>query len=276
MLKKMFKSRKTISGRLRKFCMMCMLFFFMSASWSQTVDSTFDLYFLIGQSNMAGRGKITDEYINDGTSNVLMMDKENKWVQAKHPLHFDKPAVVGVGPGLSFGIEMAKKNSAHKIGLIPCAVGGTSIDVWKPGGYDKATDTHPYDDAIKRLTTAMQSGVIQGVIWLQGETDSNPEKAKDYLSKLEELINRIRTVTNNSSLPFVAGELGRFKDQYQNINEVLKQLPDNVLYTAIASSKKLKDKGDQTHYDSASAEKMGERFATQMKRLQKQFSGTKK
>ncbi len=237
---------------------------------AQKVDSTFDLYLLIGQSNMAGRGEITDEYKNEGNPRILMLDKNNNWVQAKHPLHFDKPSVAGVGPGLSFAMEMAKKTS-HKIGLIPCAVGGTSIDSWKPGGYDKATDTHPYDDAIKRLGIAMQWGTLKGVIWLQGESDSDTEKAKNYLAKLEELIARIRTTTNIATLPFVAGELGRYKKQYQNINKLLAQLPRKVLHTSMASSKGLKHKGDGTHFDSVSAGKMGKRFAKQMQRLQKRL-----
>ncbi len=274
---------------MKKFTALFVLLTIMITTWCQQVnagrlenvsvkaDSLFDLYLLIGQSNMAGRGEITDKYKNAGRSDVLMLDKENHWVQARHPLHFDKPSAAGVGPGLSFGIEMAKKNhghsqnAVHKIGLIPCAVGGTSIDTWKPGGFDVATKTHPYDDMMVRLKEAQKYGVIKGVIWLQGESDSNPEKVKDYLIKLEELINRIRTVTYNPSLPFVAGELGRYKEQYQHINNELVKLPARVANTAVASSKGFTDKGDSVHFDSASAEKYGKRFAKEMKRLQKRI-----
>lgn len=234
---------------------------------SAQVDSTFDLYLLVGQSNMAGRGEITDKY-KYTHDHVLMLDKSNQWLIAKHPLHFDKPAIVGVGPGLQFGISMSKESNGHKIGLIPCAVGGTSIDVWVPGGFDKSTNTHPYDDAMKRLSIAMQSGVIKGIIWLQGEADSNPEKAKDYLVKLQALIERFRQQAGNAQLPFVAGELGRYKPEYNNINKELEKLPSLVPYTAVASSKKLKDKGDKTHFDSHSAETYGKRFAKAMKKLQ--------
>jgi len=232
-------------------------------------DTTFDLYLLIGQSNMSGRGPITKEFKDQGSPNVLMFNKDDKWVPAKNPLHFDKPSIVGVGPGLSFGISMVKKNSRAKIGLISCAVGGTSIDVWKPGGIDGVTKTHPYDDMLARLKEAQKSGLLKGVIWLQGESDSSPEKAAMYLSKLKDLIERIRTVAGNDELPFVAGELGRYKAQYQNINAVLKHLPQQVSNTVVASSKGLKDKGDKTHFDSPSAKKMGERMAKKMKQLQK-------
>ncbi|MEO7444451.1 MAG: sialate O-acetylesterase [Ferruginibacter sp.] len=240
-----------------------------SVAKAQLKDKPMDIYLLIGQSNMAGRGKITDAYKNEGNGNVLMLDKENNWVPAKHPLHFDKPTVAGVGPGLSFGLAMAKKSKGHCIGLVPCAVGGTSINVWKPGGYDEATKTHPYDDMLLRLNEALKSGTLKGVIWLQGESDSSPEKAEAYLNKLETLIKLIREKANNPSLPFVAGELGQYRESYQKINMELARLPQSVAYTAIATSEGLTDRGDQTHFDSKSATEYGKRFAKKMKALLK-------
>jgi hypothetical protein len=227
-------------------------------------DSSFELYLLIGQSNMAGRGIITSEFANKGAPNLFMLDKENNWVPARHPLHFDKPAVAGVGPGLSFGIIMAAQHPAHKIGLIPCAVGGTSINVWKPGGFDEATKTHPYDDMLLRLQAALKTGVLKGVLWLQGESDSNPDKSAGYLQKLEILIAQIRQAAGNPSLPFVAGELGRFKEQYNTINSQLLHLPEAISFTAIAGSEGLTDKGDTTHFDAKSADEYGKRFAEKM------------
>ena len=235
------------------------------------IDSTFDLYLLIGQSNMAGRGPITKKYLKEGNPHVLMLTKENTWVAAKNPLHFDKPKIAGVGPGLSFGIAMQNFKTSRKIGLIPCAVGGTLIDSWNPGGYDSATKTHPYNDMLLHLEAALQSGVLKGVLWLQGESDSKPEKAAVYLSKLEELIQQIRTIANNNELPFVAGELGRYRAEFQNINKVLKSLPGSIQYTAVASSRGLKDKGDHTHFNSESQEKMGKRMAKKMRELQKEI-----
>ncbi len=236
-----------------------------------TTDSSFDLYLLIGQSNMSGRGLITGEFKDEGNPNVFMLTKENTWVPAKNPLHFDKPTIVGVGPGLSFGIAMEKANRTHKIGLIPCAVGGTSIDTWKPGGYDEHTKTHPYDDMLLHLQAALRSGVLKGVLWLQGEADSKPEKAAVYLPKLETLIKELRNVAGNPDLPLVAGQLGRYREEYQNINRAIKDLPQQVPHTAVASSKGLTDKGDKTHFTSESQEKMGERMAKEMKKIQKKL-----
>jgi hypothetical protein len=231
-------------------------------------DPKFHLYLLVGQSNMAGRGIITAEYRDISQPNVLMLDKENNWVTASHPLHFDKPARAGVGPGLAFGLEMAKADPSIRIGLIPCAVGGTPIESWLPAVMDPATKKYAYDDAVARLRIAMKSGVIKGIIWQQGEANSTTERSAGYLEKLESLIARLRKEAGNNNLPFIAGQLGRYRDNYTLVNDQLKQLPGKVKNTAVASSEGLVHKGDKTHFDAASATELGKRFAEQMILLQ--------
>jgi hypothetical protein len=246
-----------------------------NAFGQESKNQKFELYILIGQSNMAGRGNIDEAFKNEGNDSVLMFDRSNKWVIAKHPLHFDKPKAAGVGPGLAFGISMAKANPKIKIGLIPCAVGGTPIERWQPGAYDAATKTHPWDDAAERIKLAMAYGVVKGVIWHQGEGNSSPQKAKIYLTQLTELIKRVRQLVNDPELPFVAGELGRYREAYGNINEQLKLLPGTVPLTAVASSKGLIHKGDSTHFDGRSAQKLGERFAVKMLKIQRRLNKSK-
>jgi len=229
------------------------------------VDSNFHIYLLMGQSNMAGRGKITEKFKAAPDSNILSLDKQGNWVIAKHPLHFDK-AIAGVGPGLKFAQEMLKSADKEvKIGLVPCAVGGTSINKWKTGAYDDRTHTHPYDDAITRIKQAMQSGVIKGVIWHQGESDQND--VDDYLSKLKELIRDIRSLVQNPNLPFVVGELGQYNAAYHAINLEIRKVKTQVSLTAVVSTKGLRDIGDHTHFDSESAAKLGKRYAKSMKAL---------
>lgn len=230
----------------------------------ESVDSSFFIYLVMGQSNMAGRGKVEGKYARMKHRRVFMMDKNQEWVKARHPVHFDKPRIVGVGPALTFGIQMAKAHKKKKIGLVPCAVGGTSIQHWKPGAYDDRTDTHPWDDAVVLVKEVMKDGVIKGVIWHQGESDSAPEKAAHYLDDLKDLIQRIRDLVDDPDLPFVAGQLGRYKDQYQNVNKVLEKLPEEVFFTAVASSDGLTPKEDGVHFDARSADLLGRRMAEQM------------
>lgn len=218
---------------------------------------------------MAGRGKITDEYKNVEYDRVKMLNQNMEWVPARHPVHFDKPKVAGVGPGLSFGAAIANAYPLDTIFLVPCAVGGTAISKWEPGAYDNNTKTHPYDDALIRIKEAMKKGSITGAIWLQGEADSRTSTAQVYLSKLAQLISNIRSETKNSKLPFLAGELGTYRKNYELINRELTQLPVTVPFTAVISSKGLIHKGDTTHFDSPSATEYGRRFAIGMLKLQK-------
>ncbi len=91
---------------------------------------------------MAGRGKLPDMSTIVEDSRILCFDKNSKWSVAKHPLHYDKPSKCGVGPGLSFAQELVKLGGLtkhRKIGIIPCAVGGSSIKEWLPNPHPQTT-----------------------------------------------------------------------------------------------------------------------------------------
>jgi len=59
------------------------------------IDSSFNIYLLAGQSNMAGRAPL-DTLSKEVDPQILMLDKDNNWVPATDPVHFDKPEVAGV------------------------------------------------------------------------------------------------------------------------------------------------------------------------------------
>ena len=235
---------------------------------SSAPDPDFDIYILMGQSNMAGRGLLTDSFRMMGNEQVLVLNQQRQWVTAHHPLHFDKPAIAGVGPGLSFGISMQAAAGVHRVGLVPCAVGGTPIEHWQPGAYDSATNTYPWDDAAARISYAMKYGVIKGIIWHQGEANSQPAKAAQYLLQLTDLVNRVRSLIQNPQLPFVAGELGYFYGPHDAINQQLAMLPKLVNGTAVVSAAGLTDKGDKLHFSAEAANELGGRYAAAMLRLQ--------
>jgi hypothetical protein len=139
----------------------------------QPPKEQFHLYLLIGQSNMAGRGKIEEQ---DKTAHprVLKLTKENTWAPGIDPLHFDKPQIAGVGLGSSFGRTMADADPDVTIGLIPCAVGGTPLARWQKDG-------DLYKQAVERAKAAMKDGTLKGILWHQGENDAGREEtAKTY------------------------------------------------------------------------------------------------
>ena len=236
----------------------------------------FQLYLLIGQSNMAGRGYVEAQ---DTVPNrhILRLNPAGQWEVAKDPLHFDKPAA-GVGPGLAFGRAMAAADTSVTIGLIPCAVGGSGIDTWVPGAYFDGTKTHPYDDALARARTAQAAGTLAGIIWHQGESDTSPEKSAAYAAKLTALITQLRFDLHAPAVPFVAGQLPLFPQGTTDaagvarINESLARLnlPANIMSCiAVVSALGTTDRGDHLHFDAASARLMGQRYAAAMRLLQR-------
>ncbi|MES2696887.1 MAG: sialate O-acetylesterase [Verrucomicrobiota bacterium] len=233
---------------------------------------SFHLYLLIGQSNMAGRGKVEPQ---DKVPHprVLMLDKENAWVPALDPLHFDKPTIAGVGLGSSFGRAMAEAAPGVTIGLIPCAVGGTPLARWQKGG-------DLYEQALVRAKVALKAGTLKGILWHQGESDSKSEDtANSYAQRLAQAVKDWRSDLGVNTAPFVAGKLGLFlaeksKDGqpstlWRTINAQIESLPKLIPYCAVADSDGLQHKGDSVHFDSASLREFGKRYAEQMKSLQK-------
>lgn len=233
-------------------------------------SKTFHLFLLVGQSNMAGRGKVTDED-RKPIPGVFMLTRSGEWKPAVAPLHFDKGSA-GVGIGREFAKQIAKANPEIAIGLIPCAAGGSPISTWEPGGYHRQTKSHPYDDTIRRAKLAMKSGVLKGILWHQGESDSNLELADNYEKKLHELIARFRKELNAESVPFIAGQMGQFKerpwsDARKKVDQAHRDVATKVKHAAFVNSDGLSHKGDQVHFDSKSYREFGRRYATAYQKL---------
>lgn len=129
-----------------------------------------DLYLLIGQSNMAGRGVVTDAN-RLSSEHVWKFTKDEQWAAGVEPIHYDRKTV-GAGPGLAFARAMIDGAAAQgaaatgEIGLVPCAEGGSPLERWEPG-------KDLYVRAVKRMKAALATGGrLRGILWHQGEADS--------------------------------------------------------------------------------------------------------
>ena len=233
----------------------------------------FHLYLLMGQSNMAGRDK-TGMDSQQENPRILSLNPEGQWAVAKDPLHPKVGKIEsGIGPGMSFATEMLKGETDPKItiGLIPCAVGGTPLKRWGKGG-------DLYEQAIARAKTASKDGVIKGMIWHQGESDSDKQaNADSYGTRLTGMIADLRKDLGQPELPIVVGQLGEFlaltPDKFPHaatVQAAIKKIPDTVPRTGYADSAGLGHKGDKLHFNAEAAKELGIRFARAMTGLQKQ------
>lgn len=229
----------------------------------------YDLYLLIGQSNMAGRGLLDAESKNI-YPRVFAFDKAGTWQPAQDPLHFDKKEAA-VGPGLAFGKAMAEADPQAVIGLIPCAVGGSAIAQWVPGGQEPYTKLFPYDETIRRVRLAQQSGTLKAILWHQGEADRGAAQRAVYGEKLTDLVKRLRSDLNVPDVPFIAGELALLDEHSRNstteFNRVVNGLVGTIPLFACVPANDLHDKGDHLHLDTASARTFGKRYAEVLLKL---------
>lgn len=231
-----------------------------TSAFAEPAPKDMKLFLLIGQSNMAGRGKVEpqDQVVNP---KIFMLTKDLKWVPAKDPLHFDKP-VAGVGPGSQFAREISKADPTATIGLIPCAVGGTSLDQWKDDGA-------LYKEAVKRAKEAMKNGKLAGILWHQGEADSAADKVASYADRFSAMIGSLRKDLQADKVPVLVGELGRFRPASKAFNDNLPTVVAKVPLCGLVKSEDLMDKGDKLHFDAASARKFGQNYATEYVKLAK-------
>ena len=227
----------------------------------------FHLYLLIGQSNMAGRGVVEPED-TIGNNRILRLNSTGDWEIAKDPVHFDK-SVAGVGPGLTFARDVLPNDEEIVIGLIPCAAGGSGIDVWELDKFWEQTKSFPYNNALLRTKLAMKDGILKGILWHQGESDCSPEKTVSYSGKLQKLVQALRRELQSPYLPFIAGEIPEFRDSCSPLNKVFHEAIKNVSDYAVVSGSGLTAMPDGIHLDARSARKLGKRYAAEMKILQK-------
>jgi hypothetical protein len=228
-----------------------------------------DLFLLIGQSNMAGRGVIGQE---DRTPlpRIWVQTKDLSWKPAVDPLHYDKPDIAGVGLGRFFARALTAGRPGASIGLIPAAFGGSALDEWKPGSLH-------YSEAVRRTRAALRDGRLRGILWHQGEADAKAEGlAHSYAKRFEAFIRQLRTDLDAPDVPVIVGELGRFYRNRPNdgakfadiVVAELRKIPNSVRHSAFVSSEGLTDKGDGVHFDTRSLQEFGARYAAAFVRLE--------
>lgn len=223
------------------------------------------VFIMAGQSNMAGRGFVEPQ---DTLPNkrILTIDKSMKWIYAKEPLHFYDPSVSGLDCGMSFAKKLLDSISQGiSIAVIPCAVGGSSIEQW--------INNEPFrgvtllDNFKDKVGFAKDYGIVKGIIWHQGESNAKSKLIPKYSQRLDSLINKFRFLVKNDTLPIILGELGSYSKptekqmRWDSINTVIQNIAWKDKNIDLVKTRDLKHKGDNVHFDSESQRILGERYA---------------
>ena len=248
------------------------------------------LVLLAGQSNMSGRGYLTDEDVTV-IPQLEALRWDGVWIPAADPFNYDRLNALGlnnssdpfeekamdingtrrcgVGPGRTFGRLLLERMPDCEIGLVPVSVGGTPIAAWFPGGKDLHSDRHPFDDAVKLAKQAQECGDFTAILWHQGETDGKLG-TENYKDKLIEAITTLRKTLGIEDVPVILGGLGTFlreelrsQEYTQYIREAASELPN----AGYVSAEGLTDRGDKLHFDTPSQHELGIRYFAEYCRM---------
>ncbi len=216
-------------------------------------QNEYHAYFLCGQSNMVGVGKVSElpdflnkeienTFIFHGTSTADGGEESGKGIWAKlrpgHGFEFGSDSKKNnysnlFGPELSFANRLAELDKKSNIALIKYARVGTSIDSAASKGFgfwdpkkEKRRITNQFDHFLATVKNALHPKDINGdgridkiipagILWMQGESDAaySEEIAARYEQNLSRLLKAFRLILKNENLPVV---IGRISDSGQD------------------------------------------------------------
>lgn len=238
--------------------------------------------------------------------------ESNRIVRAEDPLHIplDPNNTSGkdlsyIGLGMSFA-KTALNGTTNNIVLVPAAWSGSAFcdnDNGPAGQWNSQaqpgtefTNTLLFDRAVTRTNIALAetSGILRGILWHQGESDSNDRCAADYLANLERLAQQLRLNINadrrggdlrraDANIPFVLGTMSRGEDERgdlsefyfekQIIDDAHKTLPSKISHAAVVINDDLTPAngypcGNSTciHYGARALREMGSRYYDALRR----------
>jgi len=212
-------------------------------------------YLLLGQSNMAGQGlvsELSDEqkaldshikfYLNGNLASLSTLEK--------------------FGPEVSFAQVLSKKHPNSVIRLIKFAPGGSLMKDW----ISRDSGKH-YDTLIKQVKKA-NGGVlpkIDGVLWMHGERDSKSKQlANHYEKELQTFFTMLKKDFQNDQLPVALARISipdAFRPAVAEIRSAEEHIAQISPFIHLISTDDLSKKSDKVHFDTQGQLVLGKRFA---------------
>ena len=197
-------------------------------------NDDYDVYLLLGQSNMAGRGRMLPEDTVKTIEGVWLLNADGVPEPAVSPLNRYSSIRKEIGmqqicPGNYFSEEMHKA-TGRKILLVVNARGGSSLSEWMKD----SPEQDYFEEAVKRAGQAARYGKIKAVLWHQGESDSG--RSDVYLDSLAVFVSNLRKAIGLDSVPFIAGEIARWTDNASAFNEMISHISERIPNSSYVSS----------------------------------------
>ena len=216
---------------------------------------------IIGQSNMAGRGLLSEAKPLSNMGGRLKVLRNGRWQNIYRPVNPDRP-FSGTCLAESFAAKYAEEHEGVQVGIIPCADGGTSLNQWREGGL-------LFDNAVLTAKLAMRTSNLAAILWHQGEADCAPNLNCLYLEKVSAIMSALRRELGAEDVPLLVGGLGDFlKDRaespnlayYPVVNEALRVFAASTERCAFVSAEGLTSNPDNLHFSAEGLHEFGLRY----------------
>ena len=169
-----------------------------------------DLWIIAGQSNAAGYGR--GAVFDPPELGVHILKNNETWDVAAHPLNDPtgsthanaEIANPGHSPYLSFGRTL-RAALGYPIGLIQTALGNSPLSQWNPA---ENRDAPLYHNLLHCVRLA--GGRVRGLLWYQGESDTNPGLAETYEQRFADFVARVRADLHDDRLPIIVAQANRY------------------------------------------------------------------
>ena len=252
-----------------------------------------------GQSNASGCS--SDEYLKKNVSEEKYAEYQNGYDNVYINYFatglnvsnaFVKCATAQGEAGGYFGSELGMAEKLHELYpeetffIIKCAWGGTNLyDQWcSPSSDGKTGDLYKsfvafVNQSLEYLTSKNYDVKIEGMCWMQGESDSfSVEDSMNYEQNLECLIGDLRKefapYSNEDGFAFIDTYIAEnpvFWVYYENVNEGKSRVAKKSSLNTVVRTSDLtctaepEEQPDVAHYDSMSEIELGHRFARALK-----------
>lgn len=255
------------------------------------VDENFHIYLCLGQSNMEGNAKIEacdTVDVNPRFKVLQAVDcpdlgrKKGEWYTAVPPL---ARCGTGLTPADYFGRTMVDSLPANvQVGVIDVAVGGCKIELFDKDNYTSYVETspnwlknmvaeydgNPYARLIELARQASRCGVIKGILFHQGESNTGDS---EWPLKVKKVYDSILSDLNlkPNSLPLLVGELVSEGQggASASMNPVIQKLPETIPSAHVISSEGCEAVSDRLHFSAAGYRELGKRYALTMLQILK-------
>lgn len=190
------------------------------------------------------------------------------------------------GPEITCGRRLADQlalNASNRVAIIKYANGGTSLYThWKAGGNASTTGDGVDYIVFQQTVTAGLAALatqypeasisIEGMTWMQGESDATPSYSAAYYTNMTNFIADVRLTVGVAELPFVIGRLSSGQTaldatHLQIVRNAQSLTDTSYPWVGLVDTDTFGLKTDYLHFDAAGQQSLGYGFADQLLQL---------